>query len=79
MWYEKEEQLLKEFGCEGIEYSSLVNNYFYKFTYKGKKFTIEHMLNVYGAEVDFWELCKEEDNKIYKTFNTLKELLDYIK
>lgn len=74
MTFNQEKQMLIDFGCKDIEYTSLVNNYFISFTYKEKRFTIEHILNVYGAEVDYWEISTP-----YQTFKTLKELLEYIK
>ena len=74
MWISKERQMLIDFGCEDIEYTNLVNNYFISFTYKEKRFTIEHILNVYGAEVDYWELSTP-----HQTFSTLEELLNYIR
>lgn len=70
----KEREILETFGCKEIEYTNLVNNYFISFTYKEKRFTVEHILNVYGAVVDFWEL-----STLSKTFSTLEELLNYIK
>ncbi len=71
----KEREMLERFGCKEIEYDSLINNYYIKFIYNKKKYIIEHILNVYGAEVDMWELCKIPS----KTFGTLEELLNYIK
>ena len=73
----KENELLEAFGCKEIKYDNLVNNYYINFTYKGKKFTLEHILNVYGTEVDVWELYSQE--KRTKSFSTLKEALNYIK
>lgn len=49
----KEQEILEKFGCKEIEYTNLVNNYFISFTYKGKRFTTEHILSVYGASVDY--------------------------
>ena len=72
MNYQEELELIKAFGCEDIEYTSLVNNYFISFTYNQKRHTAEHILSVYGSNVDFWELSD-------KAFSTLPELLDYIK
>ena len=70
----QERKLLEAFGCEEIEYTNLVNNYFISFTYNESRFTIEHILNVYGASVDYWELSTP-----YQTFSTLEELLNHIK
>lgn len=72
MTYKKEMEILEAFGCKEIEYTNLVNNYFISFTYNDKRFTAEHILNVYGAEVDYWELKD-------KSFNTLIDALNYIK
>lgn len=70
-----ERKVLEDFGCKEIKYDSLVNNYYIKFTYNKKEYTIEHILNVYGAEVDMWELC----GSARETFSTLEELLNHIK
>lgn len=75
MSFREEEDMLERFGCRGIEYDNLVNNYYIKFIYKRKKFIIEHILNAYGEEVDYWELF----GRTSKTFGTLEELLNYIK
>lgn len=72
MSFTKESKTLTDFGCEDVEYTNLVNNYFISFTYNQKRYTAEHILSVYGASVDFWELSD-------KAFNTLPELLNYIK
>lgn len=74
MTFNQEKQMLIDIGCEDIEYTSLVNNYYFSFTYKDRRYTIEHILNVYGAEVDFWEISTPS-----QTFGTLEELLNYIK
>ena len=74
MSFSEEKEMLERFGCKDIEYTSLVNNYFISFTYNESRFTIEHILNVYGASVDYWELSTP-----YQTFSTLEELLNHIK
>ena len=70
-----ERQILTEFGATDIQYEPLINNYFINFIYNNKKYTIEHILNVYGVSTDFWELCI----KPTKTFNKLEELLEWLK
>jgi len=72
MSFREENKLLEAFGCKEAKYDFLVNNYCIKFIYNDKKFIAEHILNIYGEAVDFWEL---ED----KRFDTLEELLNYIK
>jgi hypothetical protein len=76
MSYRKEREILEAFGCKNIEYDNLINNYYIRFDYKGQRYVIEHILNVYGAEVDFWELCHPKPTD---SFGTLESLLDCIK
>ena len=67
----KEQQRLEAAGCENIKVFNLINNYGYKFKKAAKKHCLEHVLNVYGAAVDWWEL----DGKV---FDTLDQALAYI-
>lgn len=73
----EERKILEDFGCKDIEYTNLVNNYYINFTYKDERFTVEHILNVYGAEVNFWELFSLTGPS--ECFKTLEELLNHIK
>lgn len=75
MSFREEKDMLEKFGCTDIRYINLVNNYYIEFIYNCKKYAVEHILNVYGAEVDMFELCEPP----YKKFGTLEELLNYIK
>lgn len=75
MNFKEEQEMLEKFGCKDIQYDTLINNYYIKFIYNDKKYTIEHILNVYGAETNMWELCVRPS----KIFGTLEELLNYIK
>ena len=72
MSYKEELELIKAFGGEEIETTNLVNNYYICFNYKDKRYCAEHILSVYGASVDYWEVSD-------KAFNTLVDLLNYIK
>ena len=73
----EEKEILKEFGCEEIQYTNLINNYYINFKYNQKGYTAEHILNVYGAEVDMWMLTSLHSEPEY--FKTLEELLNHIK
>lgn len=76
---DNEEKLLEKSGATEIEYDTLINNYFIRFTLNGKRYTTEHILNVYGASVDFWYLITKEDGKSkYKEFNTLEAIIEFI-
>lgn len=72
MSYREELELIKAFGGEDVETTNLVNNYYISFTYNNKRYIAEHILSVYGASVDYWEVSD-------KAFNTLVDLLNYIK
>lgn len=69
----KEEiKLLIDFGASKIEYNQLVNNYYIDFTYNNKRYSIGHILNIYGEDVDYWELGD-------LVFEELKDVLVHIK
>lgn len=67
---------LKELKLENLEQYSLINNYGFKFTINGLKYDLRHVLNVYGAETDFWTLANK-DKKI--GFDTFEEVLEALK
>lgn len=72
MSFREEREMLEKFGCKNIVIDLLVNNYFITFEYDYREYKIEHILNVYGSSVDYWELKD-------KSYNTLEELLNSIK
>lgn len=71
----EERKTLEEFGASDITYDTLINNYYISFTYNNEKYTIEHILNVYGVSCDFWELCI----KPRKPFKSLEDILQWLK
>lgn len=75
MSFRKEREMLEKFGCKDITFDLLVNNYFITFIYNNKEFKVEHILNVYGADVDFWQL----ETFGRGGFDSLEELLNHIK
>lgn len=75
MSFREEREMLERFGCKDIVIDLLVNNYFITFVYDNKEYKIEHILNVYGVDADYWELLSFNKG----SFNTLEELLNHIK
>ena len=47
---------LESLGLSDISGYTLVNNYGYTFNYKGQRYDARHWLNVYGADVDYWDI-----------------------
>lgn len=80
VFVDDERLLLEELGATNIESETLVNNYRYTFEYKDNKFTLAHILNVYGESVDFWELYIKNDGKTtIKTFRTQEQAIEFLK
>ena len=74
-----EREFLEKSGATNIKFESLVNNYFISFDFKGKRHTVEHVLNVYGIAVDVWDLIyKENDKTVYKEFKTLEAIIEFL-
>lgn len=71
-----EQDALEYVGATDVEKYSLVNNYGYKFYKRGKKYDLQHWLNVYGSSVDYWEIYGAETSA---DFDTLDEAIEYIK
>lgn len=62
-------RILAESGAENIEGYSLINNYGYTFTIKGKKCDARYWANCYGAALNVWQV----DGDIAKTKRRLIE------
>ena len=60
-YYKEFKKQLENYGVTNFDYYSLINNYGYHFVYKGIRYDYRHILNVYGADVDFWELTPKND------------------
>lgn len=58
-----------------VESYTLVNNY----GYKNDKYDIEHVVNVYGQDCNFWELDLKDNSKKSKTYYNLDDLLNDLK
>ena len=71
------EEALKVAGAENIEAYTLINNHGFTFTKKGAKYDLRHILNVYGAKCDFWEIIAENKHKFEST--NLPGLLEELK
>ncbi len=69
-----QEKLLIEAGCENVRPYTLINNYGFTFTKNGTKYDLRHWQNVYGAEVDFWDI-----SGLKGAFNTFEAALEIIK
>ena len=78
MKFIKELNELKALNLNDLEQYSLINNYGFIFTINGLKYDLRHVLNVYGAETDFWTLTTKDKEIGFDTFEevleTLKEL-----
>lgn len=68
----KELKMLVDFGANKIKFDSLANNYYIDFVYNSKKYTVGHILSVYGEPVDYWEFND-------KTFESLEDILECLK
>mgnify|MGYP003305663904 CR=1 FL=1 len=69
-----QEKALIEAGCENVKGYVLVNNYGFTFTKNGTKYDLRHWLNVYGADVDYWDI-----SHVKGTFKSFEEALEAIK
>lgn len=75
-----EKELLKNAGCENIEYYMLVNNDGFKFFKNDIKYDLRHVVNCYGADCDYYALhALTEGINLYITFNSFEKALNYIK
>lgn len=75
--YNNEEKLVNK-AFNNMVYYSLVNNY----GWCNERYEIRHILNVYGAECNIWELkdeTKRDKKGYYTTFSTLEDLIIYVK
>lgn len=65
----KEKEIIERNNAKIIDTYNLVNNYGYKILFNNNEYDLRHYLNIYGQEVNYWEVsgkCKasEEDKKI---------------
>ena len=68
---------LENLGVTNISIEVLANNYIYKFDFNNKRYTLAHILNIYGESVDFWELYTPSNT--VKEFNTLEQAINFLK
>ena len=59
--FQEFKEYLASKGVEDFKGYTLINNYGYTFKYKGVKYDLRHVLNVYGADVDWWDLTPKND------------------
>lgn len=64
-------------GVEKFSYYSLINNYGYTFIYNNIKYDLRHVLNVYGARVDMWDLYPNTNEKALESIKKL--IIEYDK
>ena len=51
----KEGDIIKSIIPQAESYT-LINNYGWAWNFNGYRYDLRHVLNVYGCEVDFWDL-----------------------
>ena len=78
---QKQQEIKKKLDALGVEkfcYYGLINNYGYTFIFNNIKYDFRHVLNVYGACVDMWDLYpseKENDESKKNHLEDIKKLI----
>ena len=76
----KDEEMLKSVGCSDIKWYALINNDGYKFTKDGVRYDLRHVVNVYGADCDYYTLDSiTPEIKLYKSFNKFDDVIAFLK
>ena len=74
------EEMLKNIGCENIQYYMLINNDGVKFFKNNIKYDLRHVINCYGVDCDYYTLnALTEGINLFIVFNNFEKAYNYIK
>lgn len=79
MNYKNELNKLENLKLTDLKPYTLVNNYGFSFKIANEIYYVQHVLNVYGVDANFWALSSKNRVEEFDTFEELIETLKELK